>query len=67
MTEELHDVYEEETVATATRVVTAESRQKQAEAMRLRWQDPEYRARVAAGRAAAKAAKAAAAEQTDEE
>ena len=40
--------------------MSEEARAKQAETMRQRWQDPEYRARVAAGRAAKKAEREAA-------
>jgi hypothetical protein len=40
-------------------VMTEEAKAKQAESMKARWQDPEYRAKVAEGRAKAKAAKEA--------
>jgi hypothetical protein len=55
----------EGTEATATGL-TEEQRNKQADAMRKRWQDPEYVARVKAGREAAKAKKAAEAPATEE-
>ena len=49
--------------ANETRKMSDEAKAKQAAAMKARWQDPEYRARVAEGRARAKAAKGEPAEQ----
>jgi hypothetical protein len=58
----------EEVTEEQTREVSEEQRTKQAEAMKKRWEDPEYRERVAEGRAKAKAAREAAeSEVADEE
>jgi len=57
MSEAMQDTASDVQESSSGRQTSPESRARQAEAMKQRWQDPEYRARVAEGRAKAKAAR----------